>query len=113
MPVFADAHGLKRAFVARARRHGDRAVVLDIPLLFETRGDRRVDHVIVVTAPPSVQIQRIRRRRRMSDADIKAVIARQMPDAEKRRRADTIIHTGLSRHYSLKALSRLIRKVLT
>jgi dephospho-CoA kinase len=101
----------EREFVARARRHGSRAVVLDIPLLFETHGDRRVDHVIVVTASPSVQIQRIRRRRGMSEADIRAVIARQMPDAEKRRRADTIIHTGLSRHHSLKALSRLIKEV--
>ena len=87
--------------------------MLDIPLLFETHGDRRVDHVIVVTAPPAVQMQRIRRRRGMSDADIKAVIARQMPDAQKRRRADTIIHTGLSRHHSLKALSRLVREVRT
>jgi dephospho-CoA kinase len=101
----------EREFVARARRQGNRAVVLDIPLMFEVGGDRRVDHVIVVTAPRSVQMQRIRRRRRMSDADINAVIARQMPDAEKRRRADTVIHTGLSRHHSLKALSQLIREV--
>lgn len=99
-------------FVARARRHRKRAAVLDIPLLFETGGDRRVDEVIVVTAPPSVQMQRIRQRRRMSDADIKAVIARQMPDAEKRRRADTIIRTGLSRHYSLRQLRRVIREIL-
>ncbi len=99
-------------FVARARRQMRRAAVLDIPLLFETGGDQRVDQVIVVSAPPSVQIQRIRQRRRMSDADIKAVIARQMPDAEKRRRADTIIRTGLSRHYSLRQLSRVIRGVL-
>lgn len=99
-------------FVARARRHGKRAAVLDIPLLFETHGERRVDHVIVVSAPRSVQMQRIRARRRMSDADIKAVIARQMPDAEKRRRADTVIRTGLSRHSSLKALNRFIREVL-
>ncbi len=99
-------------FVARARRHRKRAVVLDIPLLFETAGDRRVDEVIVVTAPPSVQMQRIRQRRRMSDADIRAVIARQMPDTEKRRRADTVIRTGLSRHYSLRQLRRVIRKIL-
>lgn len=99
-------------FVARARRQMRRAAVLDIPLLFETGGDQRVDQVIVVSAPPSVQIQRIRQRRRMSDADIRAVIARQMPDAEKRRRADTIIRTGLSRHYSLRQLSRVIRDVL-
>src|ERR1700759_5088430 len=64
----------ERAFVARARRRGDRAVVLDIPLLFETGGDRRVDCTIVVTAPRAVQMHRIRARRRMSDADIRAVI---------------------------------------
>jgi dephospho-CoA kinase len=102
----------ERSFVQRARRHGKRAAVLDIPLLFETGGDRRVDRVIVVSAPPSVQMQRIRARRRMSDADIKAVLARQMPDAEKRRRADVVIRTGLSRHTSLKALRRVIREVL-
>jgi dephospho-CoA kinase len=99
------------AFVARARRRGARAVVLDIPLLLETGGDQRVDRIIVVSAPRAVQMHRIRARRRMNDADIKAVIARQMPDAEKRRRADVVIRTGLSRHTSLKALSRLIREV--
>ena len=102
----------ERAFVARARRHGSRAVVLDIPLLLETGGDKRVDRIIVVSAPRSVQIHRIRGRRRMSDADIEAVIARQMPDAAKRRRADIVIKTGLSRYASLKALSRVIREVL-
>jgi dephospho-CoA kinase len=102
----------ERAFVARARRRGARAVVLDIPLLFETHGDKRVDRVIVVTAPRAVQMHRIRARRRMNDADIAAVIARQMPDAEKRRRADVVIRTGLSRHASQKALNRVIREVL-
>jgi len=102
----------EQAFVARARRHGSRAVVLDIPLLLETGGDKRVDRIIVVSAPRAVQIQRIRARRRMSDADVKAVIARQMPDAAKRQRADVVIKTGLSRNASLKALSRLIREVL-
>jgi dephospho-CoA kinase len=102
----------ERAFVARARRRGCRAVVLDIPLLFETAGDRRVDRVVVVSAPRDIQMHRIRARRRMSNADIKAVIERQMPDAEKRRRADVVIRTGLSRHASLKALKRLVNEVL-
>jgi dephospho-CoA kinase len=101
----------ERAFVARARRRGARAVVLDIPLLLETGGDERVDRIIVVSAPRSVQMHRIRARRRMSDADVRAVIARQMPDAEKRRRADVVIRTGLSRHASLKTLTRLIQDV--
>ena len=102
----------ERAFVARARRRGDRAVVLDIPLLLETGGDQRVDRIVVVSAPRDVQTHRIRARRRMSDSDIAAVIARQMPDREKRRRADVVIRTGLSRNVSLKALSRLINEVL-
>jgi len=102
----------ERAFVARARRRGCRAVVLDIPLLFETAGDRRVDRVVVVSAPRDVQMHRIRARRRMSNADIRAVIERQMPDVEKRRRADVIIRTGLSRHASLEALNRLVSDIL-
>lgn len=102
----------ERAFVARGRRRGNRAVVLDIPLLFETGGDARVDRVVVVSAPRSVQMQRVRARRRMNAADIAAVIARQMPDSEKRRRADLVVSTGLSRHYSLRTLSRLIREIL-
>jgi dephospho-CoA kinase len=102
----------ERSFVARAKRRGDRAVVLDIPLLFETGGDARVDRAVVVSAPRSVQMQRVRARRRMSAADIAAVIARQMPDAEKRRRADVVVRTGLSRHHALRTISRLIREVL-
>jgi dephospho-CoA kinase len=101
----------ERAFVARARRRGCRAVVLDIPLLLETGGDRRVDCVVVVSAPPDVQMHRIRSRGRMSESDIRAVIGRQMPDAEKRRRADVVVRTGLSRHESLQELTRLIEEV--
>ena len=103
----------ERAFVGRARRAGKRAVVLDIPLLFETGGNRRVDRVVVVSAPRSVQMHRVRLRRRMSETDIAAMIARQMSDAEKRRRADVVVRTGLSRHHSLRALRRVIRELLT
>lgn len=99
----------ERAFIARARRAGNRAVVLDIPLLFETGWDDGVDQIVVVSAPRAVQIQRVRRRRSMSSADIGAIIARQMPDAEKRRRADVVIHTGLSRHHAQRALRRFVR----
>lgn len=102
----------ERAFVARARRHGSRAVVLDIPLLLETGGDERVDRIVVVSAPRDVQMHRIRSRRRMSNSDIQAIIDRQMPDAEKRRWADVVIRTGLSRHASLKNLIRLIKECL-
>ena len=98
----------ERDFIARARRRGQRAVVLDIPLLFETRGDRRVDTVIVVSAPLATQIHRVGLRRRMSKADIAAIIARQMPDREKRRRADLVVKTGLSRNHTLRILRRFI-----
>jgi dephospho-CoA kinase len=99
----------ERAFIARARRAGTRAVVLDIPLLFETGWDHGVDEIVVVSAPRAVQMQRVRQRRNMSLADIAAIIARQMPDAEKRRRADVVIRTGLSRHHALRALRRFVR----
>jgi dephospho-CoA kinase len=98
----------ERAFVGRARRAGRQAVVLDIPLLFETKGDKRVDTVLVVSAPRAIQIYRVGLRRRMSKADIEAVIARQMPDQEKRRRADLVVQTGLSRNHTLRILTRFI-----
>jgi dephospho-CoA kinase len=96
-------------FLERARRAGARIAVLDIPLLFETGAGRRVDRVVVVSAPRPVQMARVRRRQHMDAAQIKAVLARQMPDAEKRRRADLVVHTGLSRHHALQAIRRFIR----
>jgi dephospho-CoA kinase len=102
----------QRAFLARARRARRPAAVLDIPLLFETGGDRLVDFVVVVSAPRDIQFHRVRARQRMSDENIAAVIARQMPDREKRRRADLVIATGLSRHHALRTLHALIRSLL-
>ena len=101
----------QRAFLARARRAQARIAVLDIPLLLETRGDRHVDRVVVVSAPRSVQIARVRRRQHMDAAQIRAVLARQMPDAEKRRRADLVVRTGLTRHHALRAIHCLIREL--
>jgi dephospho-CoA kinase len=102
----------KRAFVAHARRRGARAVVLDIPLLFETAADKSVDTVVVVSATPGVQRARLRKRRQMTEEEIAALIARQMPDREKRRRADVLVLTGLSRQHSLRTLRRLMRELL-
>jgi dephospho-CoA kinase len=99
----------ERAFVGRARRAGKRAVVLDIPLLFEVKGDERVDTVVVVSAPLAIQIHRVAKRRGMSKVDVEAIIARQMPDREKRRRADLVVKTGLSRNHTLRILSRFIQ----
>jgi len=107
-PMVAQA---ERAFLARARRAGHRVAVLDIPLLLETGGDARVDRIVVVSCPRDVQAHRVRLRRHMTAAAIAAVIARQMPDAAKRRRADVVIRTGLSRHYALRRLRRLIHEL--
>jgi dephospho-CoA kinase len=98
----------ERAFLARARRNRAPAAVLDIPLLLETGGDKRVNRVIVVSAPRDVQVQRVRKRRAMTAEQIDAVIARQMPDREKRRHASVVVRTGLSRHHALRAVRRLI-----
>jgi dephospho-CoA kinase len=99
-------------FLAAARRAGKRAAVLDIPLFFETGRERKVHKIVVVSAPQPVQIHRVRKRGRMSDSDIRAIIARQMPDREKRRRADVVIRTGLSRYLTNRQMRRLILELL-
>ena len=99
---------MERRFLAAARRAACPAAVLDIPLLLETGGQRRTDLVVVVTAPAAVQRTRVLRRRRMNPAQLDAIIARQMPDREKRRLADIVIQTGLSKHHAQRQLRRFI-----
>jgi dephospho-CoA kinase len=98
----------QRRFLARCAGARRPLAVLDIPLLYETGGERRVDAVAVVSAPPLVQAQRLRRRPGMSPARLEAIGARQMPDAEKRRRADFVIPTGLERRRSLVAVAQIV-----
>jgi dephospho-CoA kinase len=69
-------------------------VVLDIPLLFETGGERRCDAVVVVTAPPTVQEERVMTRPGMTEDKFRAILDKQMPDADKRRRAHFLVDTG-------------------
>ena len=96
--VEAIVHPLVRAdadaFLARARASGAPIAVLDIPLLFETGGRGRVDKIVVVTAPAEVQRQRVLARPGMTEEKFRAILARQVPDAEKRRLADFIVDSS-------------------
>ncbi len=101
----------ERRFLAKARRSGARIVTLDVPLLFENGGQGRVDQVVVVSAPAAVQRARVMRRPGMTAERFAAIHARQMPDAEKRRRADHVVRTGLSRFFAQAAVRRMIGKM--
>jgi dephospho-CoA kinase len=101
----------ERRFMAAARRRGERLVVLDVPLLFETGGAGRCDSVVVVTAPAAVQRWRVLRRPGMTEERFRAILARQTPDREKRRRADHLVHSGLSRHFAQRRIRRLVREI--
>jgi dephospho-CoA kinase len=84
----------EQRFLADARAQGAPVVVLDIPLLYETGGEQRVDAVVVVSAPPEVQRERVLARPGMTPERFAGLLAAQVPDAEKRRRADFIVDSG-------------------
>ena len=123
--VFADADALaaleailhplvragERRFLAAGQRRGCRLAVLDMPLLFETGGEARCDATLVVSAPAAVQRARVLGRARMTEERLAAILARQMPDAEKRRRADFVIRTGLDRRVSRLAARRVATRL--
>ncbi len=81
-------------FLAEAERNGAMVAVLDIPLLFETGGDTRCDAVVVVSAPPDIQRSRSFERLGMTEQKFAAILTRQLPDAEKRARADFVVDTS-------------------
>ncbi len=105
-------HPLVRArqqrFLRRAGARRRRLVVLDVPLLFETGGERRCDYSAVVTAPTFIQRQRVLKRPGMSEQRLAAIRAHQMPEAEKLRRADFVIPTGLGRRFSLRRIREIV-----
>ena len=118
--VFGDAAALKRLeailhpLVAQAQsgflgRHRlRRAVVLDVPLLFEKGGWRLCDLTVVVSAPARVQRARVLARPGMTPGKFAAILKTQMSDAQKRRRADVVIETGRGRRHTLLAVWRIV-----
>jgi dephospho-CoA kinase len=103
--------GEEEAFLARAEAAGTPLVVLDIPLLLETGGAARCAAILVVSAPPAVQRERVLARPGMSAERLDAILAKQMPDAEKRKRAHFIVDTGRG-HASAEAQVRSILSAL-
>jgi dephospho-CoA kinase len=84
----------RQNFFDQAERSGAPVVVVDVPLLYETGGEKRVDAVVVVTTSPEVQRERILARDNMTGEKLDAILARQLPDAEKRKRADFVVDTS-------------------
>ncbi len=121
--VFGDAAALKRlerilhpmvgagerAFVARAARNRQRIVARDVPLLFETGGDKRCDMTLVVSAPAHIQRWRVLARPGVTAERLAQILAKQMPDAEKRRRADIVIPSGLGKRETWLHIRRALR----
>jgi dephospho-CoA kinase len=84
----------RQKFFADAEASGAPVAVVDVPLLFETGGEERVDAVVVVTTSPELQRERVLARGTMDDEKFNSILARQMPDEEKRRRADFVVDTS-------------------
>jgi dephospho-CoA kinase len=110
-------HPLVRAsetcFLAEAERQGAKIAVLDIPLLFETGAERGVDAVVVASAPAEVQMARLRERPGMTPAKLDAILGRQLPDAEKRRRADFVVDTSAGFDSARAQVAEILRAVAT
>jgi len=104
----------QKNFTASATRRQRRAILLDIPLLFESGPGlaKTMDTTITVSCPRDVQIHRVKARGTMSPEQIATIIAKQLPDAKKRRLADVTIRTGLSRFHTTRAVRRLVKDLL-
>ena len=99
---------LRTSFFEDAAAAGADLVVMDIPLLYETGGEARMDAVAVVTATPEIQRERVLQREGMSPERLDAILAQQMPDAEKRARADFVIDTG----HGLEPVRRQVAEII-
>jgi|HubBroStandDraft_1064217.scaffolds.fasta_scaffold00026_54 dephospho-CoA kinase len=103
----------EQRFLAAAARRRAQIVIRDVPLLYETGGERRCDAVLVVSAPLFLQRQRVLARPGMTEARFAEILAKQMPDQEKRLRTPYIVETGLGRRYSLRVLLGFLKLILS
>lgn len=99
------------AFIRKQRALGSKSVALDIPLLFETGAELLCDYTIVVTAPAHIQYSRVLSRPGMDEEKLEGILKRQMPDGEKRARADFVVQTGLSRAVTMKQLKSILHRI--
>ena len=99
---------VQRDFLKAAAARGDDLVVLDIPLLFETGAEKDMDAVIVVSAPEEVQRKRVLARPGMSQEKLEAIQARQVPDAQKRAKADFVVETGEGLDHAFEQVKRIV-----
>jgi dephospho-CoA kinase len=104
-PMVAEEKG---RFLRRWAARRAKAVALDVPLLYEVKGDRQCDATILVSAPAFIQANRVLRRPGMTRARLAEIRSRQMPEAEKRRRANYIVPTGLGHRLTLRRLSEIV-----
>jgi dephospho-CoA kinase len=98
----------RSTFLRRMRARREKVVVLDIPLLFETGGEGQADVIVVVSAPAFLQTARVLKRPGMTPEKLAGILAQQMPDGEKRRRADLVIRTGAGKRAALRQIDRLL-----
>ena len=98
-------------FIQKASNEGHGFVVLDIPLLFETGQDKRVDRIVVVSAPPEIQRSRALDRPGMTAEKLAEILKRQLPDAEKRKKADFIVDTGNGLEVAFDQVRQIVEKL--
>lgn len=96
-------------FLAKAERDGADIVVLDIPLLFETGGHTRVDAVVVASAPSHIQRARVLERPGMTEEKLDQILARQMPDEEKRAKAHFVVVTDKGLHHAFEQVQMIVK----
>lgn len=115
-PVEAAIHPLvaadRAAFLATAQASGAALAVCDIPLLFETQADEWLDKVIVVSAPAPIQRERVLSRPGMTTEAFEAILAKQVPDAEKRARADYVVDTGRSKDHARFQVATILAELM-